>query len=136
MMQREEPAVLAKTNTHSLQVVRWVARLWAVGVVLLVVVMNLAPDPVTGELGGTVTVQQVVLALLFPGIYIAGWLVTWWREIPGGVLMTLSFPLFAGYIALVHGAGRLQPALLVIGLIVVIPGLLFLLTGWLAREAR
>ncbi len=100
----------------------------------LVVVMNLAPDPVTGQLSGTVTVHQAVLALLFPGIYIAGWLLAWWREIAGGVLMAISFPLFAAYIALVHGAGQLAPAMLIVGLIVIVPGLLFMLTGYLSHN--
>ena len=80
MTSQEKLGVTEKTNTRGLQIVRWVARLWAVGVISLVVVMNLAPDPVAGELSSTVTIHQVALALLFPGLYIAGWLLACWTR--------------------------------------------------------
>ncbi|MEZ4769833.1 MAG: hypothetical protein R2844_15550 [Caldilineales bacterium] len=126
--------MVGTTNIRSLQVVRWIARLWAVGVVVLVVVMNLAPDPVTGDLSGTVTLPQAVLALLFPGLYVAGWLLVWWREIAGGALMVVSFPLFAGYIAFVSSAGRFTGAMFVVGTIVIVPGLIFLFAGYRSRN--
>lgn len=135
MTSQEKLGVTEKTNTRGLQIVRWVARLWAVGVISLVVVMNLAPDPVAGELSSTVTIHQVALALLFPGLYIVGWLVAWWREIAGGALMVLSFPLFIAYIALVQSAGRLTGAMVIVAVFVIVPGLLFLLTGYRSRNA-
>ena len=46
--------------------------------------------------------------------------------------MVLSFPLFAAYIALVHGAERIKAPMLIVGLTIIVPGLLFVLAGYLS----
>jgi hypothetical protein len=127
-------AMTNQTEARSIQIVRWIARLLPIPLVLFVVVMNLAPDPLTGELSRTVTIPQVVLALCFPGLYVVGWLVAWRREIAGGALMVLGIALFIATIALVHGADRITLSLLVIGLIIAVPGVLFLWTGYRSRR--
>lgn len=124
----------SQTEACSTQVIRWIARILPIPLVLFVVVMNLAPDPVTGELSRTVPIPQVVLALFFPGLYVFGWLVAWRREIPGGALLVLGIVLFNATIGLAHGAGRITTSLLVIGLIIAVPGLLFLWTGYRSRR--
>lgn len=123
-----------QTNPRLVRVLRWIARLLPVPFVLFVIIMNLAPDPVTGELSREVSIHQAILALLFPGLYVAGWLLAWWRwERLGGLLMILSFPLFAGYAALAFGPSRLRPSLLIMALPFAIPGVLFLLAAYLSR---
>lgn len=120
---------------RTIQIIRWLARLLPVPLVLFVIIMNLAPDPVTGELSREISVQQVILALLFPGLYVAGWVLAWWRwERLGGVLMILSFPLFVGYIGLTSGVSRFRAIWLLMGLIFAAPGLLFLLASYLSQR--
>lgn len=100
-------AITSQTEARSIQVIRWIARLLPIPLVLFVVAMNVAPDPVTGELSRTVSVPQVVLALSFPGLYVVDWLLAWRSEIPGDALMVLGIVLFSAPIGFAHGADRI-----------------------------
>lgn len=124
----------SQTNARFVHVLRWIARLLPIPLVLFVVVMNLPLGPVTGDLSRTVTARQVILALLFPGLYIVGWLLAWRREGLGGALMVLSFPLFAGFLLLTQGSWQSLALLAMMALVFAVPGALFLVCQYLSGQ--
>lgn len=111
-------------------VLRWVARIWSLFLLALLLLIAVLPDP--NAVAPVPLSDWVVLGLLVGGALL-GLLVAWVRELAGGLIV------IAGWLAHTIGfrvaRGEWMPAsgILVQMLLFLVPAVLFLICGYLSR---
>ena len=118
-------------NARTARVLRWIARIWSAIMAVLVLAMFFTPDPASGTYAPPNLPEDLVLALAFPGLTFAGFLISWRYERLGGALIVGSFPLFTLILALLQRFNVEWLSFALMGLLIVAPGILFLLAAWL-----
>jgi hypothetical protein len=109
-------------------VVRWTARAGSIATLLILSAFVFGDAERSGS--GPTPVEWVGLAF-FPVGIMAGLLIGWWRELPGGLVTAASLAGFYGWHFVVSGRISAGPWFVVLAA----PGLLFLICGW-RRRAR
>ncbi len=101
---------------------RWTARILSIAstVVLLLFLFG-EPFDVS-----RITAKEWAGLALFPLGVVIGFAIAWWKEIPGGAITTVSLIIFC--LLFVGKSGRAWPFF-----IFALPGLLFIMSGLLAR---
>lgn len=80
------------------KVIRWIARLLGIGIAALLAFFLIAEtitSIIEGDFGNTMMSQRDIIALIcIPGVLFIGILLSWFKEILGGILILASFLLF------------------------------------------
>lgn len=110
---------------------RWAARISGLLLLAFFAAMQAAPDPVAGGfVFEPFAWRRAVIPVLFPGLFVVGYLVAWWRPAIGGGVMIAAYPLFAVYVQWLYGrVGEHLWATVLLALMFAVPGALFVLLG-------
>jgi hypothetical protein len=120
-------------DSRTVLTIRWMARLCAILAVVLIVAMQLVPDPATGTFAAP-TIEQAILALFMPGLLVVGFILAWRWETLGGALIIASFPLFVLAIWVLQGTWLPVGVVALMWLLLGLPGVLFWLSAWLRNR--
>ena len=113
-------------RTTAVSVLRWTARAWSAGSVLMVLAFMI------GERSYPSNASEWLGFLFFPLGICVGMIVAWWREGLGGIVTVASLGLF--YLVRLFVSGALPPGW---GwLVFAAPGFLFLLAWLLSRRTN
>lgn len=115
---------------RSVKIIRWIARIWSIGVIAVALLIIITPDPYATE---PVPAADWFLLSLW-GVAILGLLVAWWWELVGGII-TLATLLFRE-LAWVVLKGDWMVNFLIVWLFITPPAILFLLAWRLERKVN
>jgi hypothetical protein len=114
-------------KNNRVSVLRWIARIGSVVCIgfLLLIFIGEGFDP------ATITNIEWLMLLCFPVGVVLGMIVGWWQEMTGGVITAVSLILFY----LIDTIASNGPPDGWWFFLFALPGLLFLLCGWLDRKS-
>jgi hypothetical protein len=120
---------IPSVNPRSVTVLRWIARVWSLFIVAIILLIALTPDPYA--------VEPIPLAdwllLSFFAVAAAGLLIAWRWEALGATVTVASVVVQNVGFGIVHGFSPALERLVVAGLSFLVPAALFLLCWALSR---
>jgi hypothetical protein len=118
------------TNSHSVKIIRWIARIWSVLFIAGSLLIFFSPDSLNA--GPIPTVDKFLLNLI--GLAFLGLLIAWRWELVGGIFAIAM--LFMREIVWVILKGHWLLGFLILWILIAPPAILFLMVWRLERKAK
>lgn len=127
-MEDEKNVVIQKNMT--VNILRWIARIWSYIVVAFIVLFVGAHFFESGSGIGSMALEDAIAFTFFPIGLTVGLIIAWWKEGLGGIIATGSIIGFHLTMLFVHG----KPDFVLFIELLAVPGPLFIICWLLSRK--